>query len=218
MSTSLQDAQERVHHYQAKAMKPVLTQPDHDPTALHEEALFNSLQDPTAKKPLKIHARQEEKEELELKQAALQLKRDNLQFLVDGMKACAEASPDSILDERTKLLFKDRITNLALGNLTDASTNAHIPITISAVALELGISLKNGDCSVIGREAKKRYVKRHGKNPTQHSQNVDGAVRMVNSYDATDRDILVDTIKNYHDSQMNPERFNKRRKLMPSDQ
>ena len=140
-------------------------------------------------------------------------KERTLAFLMKGMDACTQASADKVLDDRTKLLFKDRISNLSLGNLTDAMPFAHTPITISTVASELGLLFNNADYCLIGKEVKTKYVQHHGKNPSKHSQNVDGAIRMVNSYLNEDRDMIVEVIKEYNDRKTNPQKFIKRRKL-----
>jgi hypothetical protein len=184
---------------------PVNTLADpHDEAELHEDILLKALQKNTT----------QAREELKFKKADLKFKRDSLQFLMDGVKACTETSPNNVLDARKKLLFHDRISNLTLGTLADDSTTAHCPITISSVALELGITLTNAECSIIGKEVKKRYMQLHGKPPSQHSQFVDGAVRMINSYTDEDKNTIVDIIKDYHDRQANPEKYNKRRKLV----
>lgn len=142
-------------------------------------------------------------------------KERTLAFLMKGMDACTQASVDKVLDERTKLLFKDRISNLSLGDLGDASSSAHMPITISSIALELGLLFDNSDYCLIGKDVSKRYVQMHRKYPSKHSQNVDGAIRMVNSYMHEDRDMIVDVIKEYQHGKTAPEKVVKRRKLQP---
>jgi hypothetical protein len=231
MNKPMQDAVSRVH--QIRFVKP----PDSpnepasacDPSELYEKALLNTLDANNKGQSAKCQAILDQREALELKRAELQFKRDNLQFLVDGMKACADASSDSVLDERTKLLFKDRISNLTLGNLTDASSTANAPITISSVGLEIGILLTTEDCKSIGRLLKKRYVEKYGKAPTEHGQICGGAVRMVCSYTNKDKIMMIEVIKEYQEDKVNPQKpakqtkaakpqkSTKRRKLMSCD-
>jgi hypothetical protein len=205
----------------------------------YEEIGLDALK--TAKKAKEVHlkqvqiAEQETALKLKAKELKLELKRKQydlkvkemeckvevknkertLAFLMKGMNACTQASADNVLDERTKLLFKDRISNISLGDLSDPTTSARTPITISNIASELGMLFDKADYCLIGKEVKRRYVGKHGKNPSKHSQIVDGAVRMVNSYLGEDREMIVEVIKEYHDRKTNPEKFIKRRKLQP---
>ena len=78
--------------------------------------------------------------ELHLKRAELKFKRDSLQCLVDGMKACAELSPGNVLDEETKLRFHEAIVNLVLGNSTDS-----VPISSDSAASRLDYVLTDDE-------------------------------------------------------------------------
>lgn len=73
-------------------------------------------------------------------------------------------------------------------------------ISISQVAMELGIRMRPGELSQAGKIAAKEYKKRYGKKPSQHKQMVEGAVRDVNSYTERDRDIIVAAIREAHDA------------------
>ena len=145
----------------------------------------------------------------------LEMKERTLQFFVNSMKACIEASPGQVLDERTKLQFKDNISNLSFGTKPTARSNLSVPVSISSIAAELGLVFTCGEYSAIGKDVKEQYVKKYGENPSKHSQHVDGAVRMVNSYTVKDRDMIVCAIKRSQDHKENPTKFFKRRKLLP---
>ena len=210
----------------SKPQKPPNSEHE-DVTELHETAGFNSFKLAQAKKDQAKEREDqlaslrlvEEKKRIEskAKKAELKLKERTLKFIIKGMKACTEASPQNVLDERTKLLFKDRISNLTLGNLTDVVSKENAPITISSVASELGLFFTSGEYSLIGKDVTPRYVKRYGENPSKHSQHVEGAVRMVNSYTEKDRDLIVEAVKNFQDRKENPSKYLKRRKLSPCD-
>ena len=58
----------------------------------------------------------------------------------------------------------------------------------------MGITLKRGMDSHVGRILAKMFRDKYGENPPKHSQYVDGALRSVNTYFARDRDLVEDAI------------------------
>ena len=55
-------------------------------------------------------------------------------------------------------------------------------ISISQVAMEMGLRLTHSQTLAIGKMVSKSYQNSYGSVPSKHNQFVDGAVRRVNSY------------------------------------
>ena len=114
----------------------------------------------------------------------------------------------SKLDDRTRLLFKDTYTNMLLNTMTSQQQgqqaaiangpSPNAPISISGVATELGYKPTSADLQRIGIDLKKRYVRKHGKEPTKHDQLCSGRVTKVNSYSEQDRPLVNETLHAYY--------------------
>ena len=130
-------------------------------------------------------------------------------MLVARVKAAVLANYERMMelsrtgeDERDRLFFIDAARNyirtnlpLAAGNQLEASGSSSEPITISGVAEAMGVRLRRGDESGIGRVLARLYRQRHGKDPPKHKQYVDGAVRAVNSYFEKDRALVEEAVR-----------------------
>lgn len=96
-------------------------------------------------------------------------------------------------EERDKMYFKDAAFNYIQNifpstRAIEGTQNA--PLTISTVAMEMGIRLSREQNKIAGMSASRLYREQHGTAPPKHSQFVDGAVRKVNTYTEADRDIV----------------------------
>lgn len=96
-------------------------------------------------------------------------------------------------EERDKMYFKDAAFNY-IQNIFPSSRaiegTQNAPLTISTVAMEMGIRLSREQNKIAGMSASRLYREQHGTAPPKHSQFVDGAVRKVNTYTEADRDIV----------------------------
>jgi len=68
-------------------------------------------------------------------------------------------------------------------------------ITISTVAFELGISLKNGQAQSAGVKLARFYKEKYGAKPSKHMQSISGQIMYVNSYTQKDRDLVENAIR-----------------------
>lgn len=68
-------------------------------------------------------------------------------------------------------------------------------ITISTVAFELGISLKNGQAQSAGVKLARFYKEKYGAKPSKHMQSISGQMLYVNSYTYKDRDLVEKSIR-----------------------
>ena len=91
----------------------------------------------------------------------------------------------------------DHLKNITLGQqlLNTASANANEALYICDVARKLGFGkLSHGQACAVGRKAAELYREKHGKQPPQRKQFVDGAERTVAAYTEADREILESAI------------------------
>ena len=105
------------------------------------------------------------------------------------------------IDDRARLLFKDVVMNsiagpAAAGQLQIAAGGppADDPslgfLTISTVASKMGYRLDSSQLMKVGMRVKNAYRFKYREDPPKHEQFVNGGVRMVNTYQSRDRDIL----------------------------
>lgn len=71
------------------------------------------------------------------------------------------------------------------------------PISLSMVAAELGLKIPPNELISIGMELKKKYMAKHGKEPTKHDQLCGGRMTKVNSYMEADRDIMEEVLRTH---------------------
>ena len=114
------------------------------------------------------------------------------------MTIYAGLCPDNQIDDHARVMFKDAFYNMASDG--KAITNGEDkPITISNVAVELGLRLSSEDLQKAGIRIGKEYFKRYNAKPNKHEQKVGGAIRFVNSYTEKDKDLIVEVLKTFSD-------------------
>ena len=108
--------------------------------------------------------------------------------------------PGNVLDDRARLLFKDRAMNLmqggetpAVGMITDGDGS---PKSISDIVAAMGKTFKPKDMIKIGAIAAAKYRERYGDDatPPKHPQWVNGRSCAVNHYCLKDHDIVQDAV------------------------
>jgi hypothetical protein len=143
--------------------------------------------------------KREDQELLKLEEDTQEKRIKNLK---DGLALLAQLNPDwSKTDTRFRLQTEDMIKNIIGGCprsapakmiTNDGEEAAPASLSISQLAQEIGCKrLSHSDACKVGALAAKRYRKQHdGEDPPKHSQWVDGAERLVNSYSEADREML----------------------------
>jgi hypothetical protein len=108
-----------------------------------------------------------------------------------------ELCQDTVMDERARLMLKDSMLNMAMNQGQRLLTNGvpNKPISLSSVALELGLKIPENNFITIGKEVSKRYFQLHGKKPPKHDQLIKGKVTLVNSYMESDRPIVEEVLR-----------------------
>ncbi len=120
------------------------------------------------------------------------------QSVLTFMDAMDRLDPDWKRDTRLVMQTKDHLKNITLGPqlLNAGSTTANDAIYICDVARKLGFGkLSHGQACAVGKKAAELYRERHGKQPPQRKQFVDGAERLVAAYTEADRNILDRAVK-----------------------
>lgn len=103
-------------------------------------------------------------------------------------------------EERDRLFVKDAARNyfrasFPVSEQLQIEAPSNEPISISGLALDMGLKLKRGDESKVGRVLAQLYRDTHDADPPRHAQFVDGAVRKVNSYFAKDRSLMEQALR-----------------------
>lgn len=139
------------------------------------------------------------------------LKRDSKwEHTVKRRGEYRELCLDKVMDERALLLFKDEILNAVMLSaparplLTDGQEEQqqpqqqqpnNRPVSLSMVAVEIGMKILPNELISIGMELKKRYVEKHDKEPSKHDQLCGGRMTKVNSYTEDDRPLIEEVLR-----------------------
>ena len=110
---------------------------------------------------------------------------------------------DNSMDERARLMFKDNYINVCMaksnaGLLITNGAPKNTPISLSMVAVELGLKLSTGELISAGSELSKCYFALHNKPPTKHGQLCGGRMTPVNSYMESDRALMEEVLRRRH--------------------
>jgi len=81
------------------------------------------------------------------------------------------------------------------GGASESTTNDNMPISLSMVAVNMGLRIPTSGLISCGKELKKRYVALHGKDPSKHDQLCDGRMTQVNSYMESDRPLMQEVLR-----------------------
>ena len=114
-----------------------------------------------------------------------------------------ELCQDTAMDERTRLILKDNFLNMAMlqvqsparALITDGHASRNNPVSLSMIAVEMGLKIQSNDLISIGIELKKRYVGKYGKEPSKHDQLCNGRMTKVNSYMESDRALIEEVLR-----------------------
>ncbi len=103
-------------------------------------------------------------------------------------------------------MLKDSFLNMAMarqgqsgqGLLTNhQGVSPNKPISLSSVALELGLNIPDNNFITIGKDVSKRYFQLHGRKPPKHDQLIKGKVTSVNSYMESDRPMVEAALRSH---------------------
>jgi hypothetical protein len=139
-------------------------------------------------------------DDLEIEERMVNVEQQQLKILQDVTNQyTALCNPTMMMDERAKLLLKDRLLNFVVRSqpalLAPEAAQDTLPfLTISDVVNGLGYRFSTTHLKSAGMSIRKAYIAKYNEPPSKHSQMVEGAVRQVNTYHVKDRQLLEDAI------------------------
>lgn len=163
-------------------------------------------------------ARKRKLEELEIEQLQLDIsiKRREAEFEHASKIASTyrELCQDTVMDNRARLMFKDYFLNMIMSPqqqqpamITDGGSQQASspqapskPISLSQVAVQMGLKISTPDLISVGGKLRKRYEERHGHPPSKHDQLCDGRMTKVNSYSEADRPLVEEVLREWQTS------------------
>ena len=115
---------------------------------------------------------------------------------------------DTVMDERARLMLKDYYLNMVMQSplapaqrlLSDGQAPpppASKPISLSQVAVEMGLKIPSNDLISLGCKLRKRYEESRGHPPGKHDQLCSGRVTKVNSYMESDRALVSEVLREW---------------------
>ena len=132
---------------------------------------------------------------------------DNLNAMTTSYGALCR---DTVMDERARMMFKDNCLNLGMmktaGLMMITNGPPNTPISISMVAVGLGLKLSQGELISAGSAISKRYKTLHGEPPSKHDQICEGRMTAVNTYMESDRGLLEEVLRERHAAAALPQR------------
>ena len=139
------------------------------------------------------------KRETEVQATKIANRSAELDHLTKIKDSYRELCVDTVMDERARLILKDNFLNMAMlqgpGRLLGNGPTQDKPISLSLVVGELGMKIPTNELISIGAELKKRYVEKHGKEPSKHEQLCGGRITKVNSYMESDRPMVEEVLR-----------------------
>ena len=102
---------------------------------------------------------------------------------------------DGQLEERDRLLMKDRLLNITMSSSSDEVTKSNIEWSLSKRLSEvyyLSGTKFNRMCITFGGKVAKKYKEIHNESPPKRNQFVDGTIRNVNCYYRKDYEEFID--------------------------
>ena len=143
------------------------------------------------------------RQELEIARVREEIEGRKVQNLANITAHVRELCQDTVLDERSRLMLKDNFLNMVTLQgqpgggqaLITNGLNPNKPISLSLVVNELGLKIPSNELISIGMELKKRYINKHGKDPSKHDQLCGGRVTKVNTYMESDRPLMEEVLR-----------------------
>ena len=114
--------------------------------------------------------------------------------------------PNGVIDDRAKLLFKDRVMNLVGSQPLIGSDPDGNPKSVSDIATTMGKHFSTADIIKLGALVASKYRDRYGPKatPGKHPQFVQGRMCEVNHYVEKDHDLVKGAISEFHSKLINP--------------
>ena len=113
---------------------------------------------------------------LENRKRKLDMDRIELQIHHERLQLIKSLSPNGVVDDQVRMVFKDSILNAVRndsGQALSAPDPSMQPLCLSSVATELGLRFSSDNLKAIGKQVKAAYVAAYGAPPGKHEQFVE---------------------------------------------
>ena len=155
-------------------------------------------------------------EELEIEKMQLDItisrREAELDYATKITSTYRDLCQDTVMDTRARLMFKDYYLNLVIPHTQQPAIAAadgssqptqplpppSRPISLSQVAVQMGLKIPTNDLISLGGTLRKRYEALHGKPPSKHEQLCDGRMTKVNSYFEADRPLVEEVLRTWN--------------------
>ena len=155
-------------------------------------------------------------EELEIEKMELAItisrREAELDYATKITSTYRDLCQDTVMDTRARLMFKDYYLNLVIPHTQQPAIAAadgssqptqplpppSRPISLSQVAVQMGLKIPTNDLISLGGTLRKRYEALHGKAPSKHEQLCDGRMTKVNSYFEADRPLVEEVLRTWN--------------------
>ena len=137
---------------------------------------------------------------LENRKRKLDMDRIELQIHHERLQLIKSLSPNGVVDDQVRMVFKDSILNAVRndsGQALSAPDPSMQPLCLSSVATELGLRFSSDNLKAIGKKVKAAYVAAYGAPPGKHEQFVEGAPRMINLYTKRDKPMVEKAMREF---------------------
>ena len=137
---------------------------------------------------------------LENRKRKLDMDRIELQIHHERLQLIKSLSPNGVVDDQVRMVFKDSILNAVRndsGQALSAPDPSMQPLCLSSVATELGLRFSSDNLKAIGKKVKAAYVAAYGLPPGKHEQFVEGAPRMINLYTKRDKPMVEKAMREF---------------------
>jgi hypothetical protein len=201
----------------AEAAQAMAVDPAPDAQALSRKRRIEELEIEKMELAITISRREAElqhtisRREAEL-QHTISRREAELDYATKITSTYRELCQDTVMDTRARLMFKDYYLNLVIPHTQQQAIAAadgssqptqplpppSRPISLSQVAVQMGLKIPTNDLISLGGTLRKRYEALHGKAPSKHEQLCDGRMTKVNSYFEADRPLVEEVLRTWN--------------------
>jgi hypothetical protein len=145
------------------------------------------------------------REELEIRKLELELQREEQKVQFGLMEKYDALCTNKNMDERAKILFKDKLLNSTILGGSGSISPEHTSISMSQFvdSKDPEMNPTKEQLMTLGKIASKLYRERYGQAPSKHTQMVGGIPTEVNTYFKKDQEILEKALDVFKNEELN---------------
>jgi hypothetical protein len=161
-----------------------------------QRAYRASLEEEPASTTLEDICLKRKREELELRKLELELQKEEQSMQFGLIEKYDLLCTNKNMDERAKILFKDKLLNSTILGGTGSISTEKTAISLSQFvdSREPELKLTKEQLMGLGKMASKLYKDKYGQTPSKHTQMIGGIPTEVNTYFKKDHDLLEEAL------------------------